>query len=523
MLYGHKHAVPAPGVPGECYALVGATFVAEEPAVVVETMAASSRAKILDEDDEDYTNIRDVELLGKGACRGQGWQDGLWPLARGRRSLADCAAECKKTQGCVAFDLSNKEGAKYDCLLLGHRDVLPASALAAKCYVIKGAKPDPVTLKADEKKITAKAKKDNYPGSGHGFTRLGAGLCRGDGWQTKGWPVDKGAKSMKECAEACNNARGCHAFDLSSTADKKLFTCLLFSHTKVVPASALDGSCYVRSGPGVAEPVDDEVITAEVINEEEDVIIDLEGDVDVALLGKGGCRGRGWQENGWPQVKGFLSVDECGRLCVASKGCTAFHVASPKGEGEKVYECFLFGHKSVVPASGLAGNCYTVAKGSSVLVKSARRPAPAAVAKPQPVKKEKKYRIPEFDPPKVVEDVFDDDDDDWLFEPPPPEIRSREHITQILGLDEPSNAAILTVTETTLKDLKKVYETSIKELEKMYKYKELSNRHFGDPEIFNKPLIVFMGPWSGGKSTIINYLLGTEYTASAFRSCKLVK
>ena len=78
------------------------------------------------------------------------------------------------------------------------------------------------------------------------------------------------------------------------------------------------------------------------------------------------------------------------------------------------------------------------------------------------------------------------------------------------------------MTESTLKDLKKVYETSIKELEKMYKYKELSNRHFGDPEIFNKPLIVFMGPWSGGKSTIINYLLGTEYTPSAFRSCKYI-
>jgi hypothetical protein len=41
--------------------------------------------------------------------------------------------------------------------------------------------------------------------------------------------------------------------------------------------------------------------------EEEDVIIDLEGEVDVALLGKGGCRGRGWQENGWPQVRAVKS------------------------------------------------------------------------------------------------------------------------------------------------------------------------------------------------------------------------
>ena len=43
----------------------------------------------------------------------------------------------------------------------------------------------------------------------------------------------------------------------------------------------------------------------EEAEEEEDVIIDLEGDIDVALLGKGGCRGGGWQEGGWPKVKGI--------------------------------------------------------------------------------------------------------------------------------------------------------------------------------------------------------------------------
>ncbi len=37
-------------------------------------------------------------------------------------------------------------------------------------------------------------------------------------------------------------------------------------------------------------------------------------------------------------------------------------------------------------------------------------------------------------------------------------------------------------------------------------------------EILAKPLVVLMGPYSGGKSTLINYLLGTEFTPSAFRA-----
>ena len=39
-----------------------------------------------------------------------------------------------------------------------------------------------------------------------------------------------------------------------------------------------------------------------------------------------------------------------------------------------------------------------------------------------------------------------------------------------------------------------------------------------DSEIFSKPLILFMGPWSGGKSSIINYLLDQEYKPTNLRT-----
>merc|ERR1711892_1388782 len=499
MLYGHKNPIPAPGVPGECYSLPGAAYV-EETHEVEDT--PSRRPSILDEDDEGYTNIQNVELLGKGACRGIGWQDGQWPLAQGRKTLGDCADSCKKATGCVAFDLSNKDGDKYDCLLLGHPGVLPASALAAKCYVIKGAKPVKATLMDDSK--AAKKADDSYPSGGKGFAKIGSGLCRGQGWQLNGFPKDVGTKSIEDCAVSCQKTKDCKAFDISNQEGKK-FTCLLFGHKNIVPAASqsLSGACYsIGASTAPVEEVVDEVEEAE----EEDMVIDIEGDVDIALLGKGGCRGGGWQNKGWPKVKGFATIDDCGRMCVGTKGCSAFHAASPK-EGTDEFECFLFGHKSVIPAIGLAGDCYTVSKGSV---------GGSKLVKPQ---KKKVYKIPEFEEPTVVEDTYDEEDDeDWLFDPPPPQVRSREHIAEILGLNEPAKDSILKITETTLKDLKKVYESSIKSLEKEYKYKELSNRHFGDPEMFNKPLIVMMGPWSGGKSTMMNYLLGTEYTKNAFRS-----
>lgn len=94
---------------------------------------------------------------------------------------------------------------------------------------------------------------------------------------------------------------------------------------------------------------------------------------------------------------------------------------------------------------------------------------------------------------------------------------------QLLKLDDESletEKIINRVADITLRDLKRLYENAIKPLEVLYKYRDLSNRHFGDSEIFSKPLVLFMGPWSGGKSSIINYLLDNEYNETSLRTGK---
>ncbi|XP_071452950.1 serine-rich adhesin for platelets [Hetaerina americana] len=103
----------------------------------------------------------------------------------------------------------------------------------------------------------------------------------------------------------------------------------------------------------------------------------------------------------------------------------------------------------------------------------------------------------------------------------PTERRNKDHIHQVLKLNEDTartDLVLSKIQDSTLKDLKRVYDNAIKPLEILYKYRDLSNRHFGDPEIFSKPLILFMGPWSGGKSSIINYLMDIEFTDTALRT-----
>ncbi|XP_051037275.1 sarcalumenin [Phodopus roborovskii] len=88
-------------------------------------------------------------------------------------------------------------------------------------------------------------------------------------------------------------------------------------------------------------------------------------------------------------------------------------------------------------------------------------------------------------------------------------MRDRSHIEKTLMLNEDKPADDYTAV---LQRLRKIYHTSIKPLEQSYKYNELRQHEITDGEITSKPMVLFLGPWSVGKSTMINYLLGLEET-----------
>ncbi|XP_063170829.1 sarcalumenin isoform X2 [Candoia aspera] len=99
--------------------------------------------------------------------------------------------------------------------------------------------------------------------------------------------------------------------------------------------------------------------------------------------------------------------------------------------------------------------------------------------------------------------------------------RDRAHIESTLKLKEEKPADDYSAI---LQRLRKIYHSSIKPLEQSYKYNELRQheitaypgRTLGssatDGEITSKPMVLFLGPWSVGKSTMINYLLGLDDT-----------
>ncbi|XP_050926715.1 sarcalumenin isoform X6 [Lates calcarifer] len=91
-----------------------------------------------------------------------------------------------------------------------------------------------------------------------------------------------------------------------------------------------------------------------------------------------------------------------------------------------------------------------------------------------------------------------------------PTLRDRSHIEDTLRLATAEPSAEFT---TAMKKLLNIYHTAIKPMEQAYKYNELRQHEVTDAEITSKPMVLFLGPWSVGKSSMINYLLGLHSTS----------
>ncbi|XP_074485246.1 sarcalumenin isoform X2 [Sebastes fasciatus] len=90
-----------------------------------------------------------------------------------------------------------------------------------------------------------------------------------------------------------------------------------------------------------------------------------------------------------------------------------------------------------------------------------------------------------------------------------PTLRDRSHIEDTLRLGTTEPSAEFTAA---MKKLLNIYHTTIRPMEQAYKYNELRQHEVTDGEITSKPMILFLGPWSVGKSSMINYLLGLHGT-----------
>lgn len=159
-----------------------------------------------------------------------------------------------------------------------------------------------------------------------------------------------------------------------------------------------------------------------------------------------------------------------------------------------------------------------------------RLPVTTTTPAPTPVKEETKAgakpeavrvgRLPAKAAPKfVVEELTPDsseEDDDSMEE-----FKSRSQVEDILKLHEigtPGDVAHEAIITSTFKELKKTYESAIKPLETTYKYKFISSRLISDAEIFSKPMVLFLGAKSSGKTSLVNYLLGLESTPWQLRT-----
>ncbi|XP_054635046.1 sarcalumenin-like isoform X2 [Dunckerocampus dactyliophorus] len=112
------------------------------------------------------------------------------------------------------------------------------------------------------------------------------------------------------------------------------------------------------------------------------------------------------------------------------------------------------------------------------------------------------------DPPVEVKKPTESKDKGKISESP--RLRDLSHMEDTLRLAAAEPSAQLTAA---VKKLLNIYHTAIQPVEQAYKYNELRQHEVTDGEITSKPMVLFLGPWSVGKSSMINYLLGLHGTS----------
>ena len=262
-------------------------------------------------------------------------------------SKTNCAKVCLE-KGCTSFHLLYEEGdGTFECFLFNVSNILTVPRLGGVCYSLSDTK--------SEVGIDSEAEEEQELKGPVYMSQLGRGRCRGPGWTYGKWPILRGFRTAQDCAEICSRTRGCTAFDLSDEQDDGKFDCTLYGHEKLLVASGVVGTCYIISDMP-------EALTNN--SDDADEELELTGPVHMALLGSGRCRGPNWTNNKWPILKGSIPPRECAKECAKRKGCTAFDLSNLQNNG---FDCVLYGHKKIVPASGVPGNCYVTATEEGVV------------------------------------------------------------------------------------------------------------------------------------------------------------
>ena len=156
--------------------------------------------------------------LGRGLCRGDNWQDEnkVWPKEGEKENFDDCLKICLDDVGCTAFDATlTPNSKKLKCTFYGHDNVRRTNSVSlnGRCIKMLGRKSIPT--QGEEK------------GSEEGYFSLGKGLCRGENWQSKGWPKYQGLVVKADCFSQCQSTTGCTAYD---TRDPGMITNLLIAN-----------------------------------------------------------------------------------------------------------------------------------------------------------------------------------------------------------------------------------------------------------------------------------------------------